>query len=107
MSVKADMRKEYELQKLETVKSPTGARVQVWQREMDINVAVKPKSETRTVASVDYTLSTHTGITNAKDIKKAVNRLYDEKENVLYDIISVIEGRRMTEMLLKRVELHE
>lgn len=101
MSVNRDM-KNFRLMKKETVRSPSGAKKEVWKESGNITASIRKKNESRVLSSERYREASHTGLTYRKDIKAFSFRIADG--DVIYDIIDCNTESRLTNLLLKVVD---
>lgn len=100
MSINRDM-KPYMLQVNHPIRSPSGASKENWQNLKMIDVAVYKKNEFKTCTSEKYLTSSHTGLTDCKDIQADINRLV--RDGVIYQIEDCNTEGRLTNLILKVV----
>lgn len=96
-------KKEMLLQAKVKEEMPSGAEKFVWEDVKAIEVAVYKNNDTINTQSVRYNESTHTGITDYKDIQEDKNRLIDSND-IVYEITSANTKARLTTLLLKVVD---
>lgn len=103
MSINAEM-KPYIIQNKIKIRSQSGAESTSWNCGRPIHVVIKKTNDLLNTQSARYNESTHTGLTRCKYIKAYTNRLLEIETGSIYEILSVANDGRITNLLLKKVE---
>lgn len=100
MSINRDMRR-YTLQKVRTVRTPSGGFKPEWVYVSEVDCAVYKIDESVIHASEVYKASTHTGLTYRKGLKAGKYQL--KNDDTVYTVISCNDSGRLASLLLKEV----
>lgn len=103
MSINSNMRT-YNLQENRTTISKTGAKSDSWETTGDIIASIYQTSSTLNTQNVQYNTSTHVGYTYVKGLQPDKHRMV--KNGVIYDVVSVDDGERMSILLLRAVDIN-
>ncbi|KMT21593.1 hypothetical protein [Clostridium cylindrosporum] len=101
MAIIRDMQP-YILEEKVTYRTPSKFLKEVWIEIKSIDVAIYENDDRINTQSVRFNSSTHTGLTNYKEIKEGRNRI--RKGEVIYTILSCKTRGRLTTLLLKVVD---